>query len=153
MGAGDVEVGEVGGIGFVDVVVAVVGCIIGGCDERGEEVFGRNLMGLAVDLVDDSAEDAVLFVVVRSALLGQWVGTSWVYTYVPCSRKMFEIDQRKGRSEQFEHVQSCSKVSCDVSDQACGCQSSCYCWEACYCGHLGGCWGGSSTGVGVKRRL
>lgn len=29
MGAGDVQVGEVGGIGFVDVVVAVVGGVVG----------------------------------------------------------------------------------------------------------------------------
>lgn len=60
MGTRDVQVGEVGRIGFVEVVVAVVGGIVGLSDEWSEEVFRSDRGFLEVDLVDDAAQDAEL---------------------------------------------------------------------------------------------
>ena len=60
MGAGDVEVGEVGAVGFVQVVVAVVGGVEGGGDHGGEEVAGGAVLLLEEDLVDEAFEDAPL---------------------------------------------------------------------------------------------
>lgn len=60
VGAGDVEVGEVGAVGFVQVVVAVVGGVEGGGDHRRKEVAWSAFVLLEEDLVDEAFEDAPL---------------------------------------------------------------------------------------------
>ena len=60
MGAADVEVGKVGRVGLVQVVVGIPWCVPTAGNDRGEEVFGRLLGGLEVDLIENTSEDAQL---------------------------------------------------------------------------------------------
>jgi hypothetical protein len=60
VGASDVQVGEVGRVGFVEVVVAVVRGVVGLRNDGSEEVFGLDVVLLEVYLVDDAAEDSNL---------------------------------------------------------------------------------------------
>lgn len=58
MGAADVEVGKVGRVGLVQVVVGVPWRVSAAGDDWGEEVFGGLLGGLEVDLIENTPEDA-----------------------------------------------------------------------------------------------
>jgi len=60
VGTADVEVGEVSRVGLVQVVVGIPWRIPAAGDDGGEEVFGRLLGGLEVDLIENTSEDAQL---------------------------------------------------------------------------------------------
>lgn len=60
MGAADVEVGKVGRVRLVQIVVGVPWRVAAAGNDGGEEVFGGLLGGLEVDLIENTSEDAQL---------------------------------------------------------------------------------------------
>jgi hypothetical protein len=100
--ARDVQVGEVRAVGFVQVVVAVVGGVEGGGEHWHEEVARGAVFAGEVDLGDEAFEDAplvgeeVLAGVVRERVVGV-DGLVWGVwrTYVPDEREVLEIEERE----------------------------------------------------------
>ena len=54
----NVEIAEVGAVGFVEVVVAVVRSVVAARYHRGEQVFRFLRSGLEIELVEDSAKNS-----------------------------------------------------------------------------------------------
>jgi len=83
MRACNVEVAEVGAIGFVDIPIALIPTGLGPYDERLEEGSGRGGgregTTSAVDLADEGVENA----------------------YVPCAGKVLEVQQCVKNDEEF----------------------------------------------------
>ncbi len=92
MRACDVEVAEVGAVGFVDVPIALIPSGLGPYDERLEEGSGRSgrMEGAssAVDLADEGVENA----------------------YVPCAGKVLEVQQCVKNDKEFPYAWSAGKT-------------------------------------------
>ena len=56
----DIEIGEVGAVGLVDVVITVIQGAVRGCDHGREDMLRALLIRLEVELVEYTAEDAPL---------------------------------------------------------------------------------------------